>query len=229
MTSQRSQRLQRHSEYGAGFRPEVPPRGFSPRRSLPFRASPRSNSLPREGAEISRRAFRAERALVAAERLPVLSEQEVGFGQSLRSARQLRPDCFLHRFVRRAVVFLCAAVSHACEDAHSVPVERQIGADAAIEQDLLGAGVADIGKELESLLGLAYGSLRIRSRSPPNWAFVMRAISRQRKTRVSGRMPPIFASSSNTSWGAFQIASGVSPTWVRNPSKTAARRSSGSR
>ena len=94
------------------------------------------------------------------------AKQKVGLLQAFGLAGKFGFDRFLHRAIRRLVAFLLVAPTQPAQNAKAIRFEGQSAGNAAKEQDLFGAGVANGGKLLESLFGFGVGLLRIESRSP---------------------------------------------------------------
>src|ERR1017187_7790559 len=108
----------------------------------------RSRQPGGERAEGGERALLTKRARVAAERLAVLAQQQVGASERRRAAWDLIAQSFLKGAVHGAVVFLGSRVADAWEHARAVPFQRQAGAQSTKHQNLFGARLADVGKLL---------------------------------------------------------------------------------
>jgi len=96
--------------------------------------------------------------MVEADLLAMLAQQHMGFGPLCRAFGQFRSDRLLNRFVHaRVVAVILASIADTGKDAKTVRLQRQARGHSAEHEYLLGAGVADVGELLQSLLRLIPG------------------------------------------------------------------------
>jgi len=100
----------------------------------------------RKRAQPLHRALAAQRPVILADFLAVLTQEQVRPRKSRDCAGQLRCNRFLHRLIHRPVILPAAPVAHARQHPQGVPFERQPERHPAEHQDFFGARCADIRK-----------------------------------------------------------------------------------
>ena len=81
--------------------------------------------------------------MILAQSLPVNSQQQVSFPQTLDVSGEIRLQCVLNRAIGGPIVLLRASPPDAAQDTKTVGLERQPGSHPAKKQNLLRARIAD--------------------------------------------------------------------------------------